>query len=290
MLPIRGLDLLKVASLQNDPGGDGLINPGDTVTYTMTVINVGTGNLTGVVLEDTVPLNTQYVSGTTFVDGAPEPDDTDPDTPFPLDEGGLALGTMAPGEEIVVTFRVTVDNPFPSDVQTIRNLATVDSNETPPTSVEVVDPVYDPSILLEKTVYKNADQSSCPGVDVILGPTATPITYCFQVTNTGNTYLYPVVLNDPDLGITNLDLTAAVGGGAPLAPGETLPFYTFAATIDGNLYNEATATGTVSTLEGTPVGLDDVEWTDWAEVQDLFVITGTIDIEKFTNGAQADLP
>ena len=50
---------------------------------------------------------------------------------------------------------------------------------------------------------------ACPGVEgtdeLVTGEDGTPVTYCFRVTNTGDVPLFPVTLDDPDLGITDAD-------------------------------------------------------------------------------------
>jgi hypothetical protein len=80
-----------------------------------------------------------------------------------------------------------------------------------------------PDIALEKTVLDGSG-GACPGVEgtdeLVTGPSGTPVTYCFRVINTGDTALFPVVIDDPDLGITQDDMTLVSGDDtAPLQPG-----------------------------------------------------------------------
>ncbi len=125
-----------------------------------------------------------------------------------------------------------------------------------------------PSVALEKTVV--AAGETCPGVngvdELVTGPIGTPVTYCFSVTNTGSTHLFPVTIDDPDLGITDADMTLVSGDPtAPLAPGESI-VWSYDATIQGDLTNTATTTGTPTDAEGTPTGDEPVDDDDDASV------------------------
>jgi uncharacterized repeat protein (TIGR01451 family) len=48
-----------------------IVDPGDTLRYTITTQNSGTNAATGVVLRDTVPANTTYVANSTLLNGLP---------------------------------------------------------------------------------------------------------------------------------------------------------------------------------------------------------------------------
>jgi uncharacterized repeat protein (TIGR01451 family) len=95
-----------------DLDGDGIVEPGDTLAYTITVRNTGAVTIfSGAIVSDTVPLNTTYVPNSTVLynptnpGGAPVPDNGA--TAFPLDEGGLEVGTLLVGNEADVSFQVT---------------------------------------------------------------------------------------------------------------------------------------------------------------------------------------
>jgi uncharacterized repeat protein (TIGR01451 family) len=74
---------------------------GDVLTYTTTVANTGEDGATDVTFDDRLPAGTAFVPGTLTVDGAPQPDPVGADVP-------AALGTIAPGGQAVVTFRVRI--------------------------------------------------------------------------------------------------------------------------------------------------------------------------------------
>ena len=135
----------------------------------------------------------------------------------------------------------------------------------------------EPDISLSKTVLDGAG-GACPGVEgtdeLVSGLGGAPVTYCFAVENTGDTDLFPVVLDDPDLGITDADMTLVSGDDTvPLVPGGML-VYSYESTIAADLLNTATVTGT-PVEDGEPIpDTDPVTDTNDAEVQfQVFIAT-----------------
>ena len=57
--------------------------------------------------------------------------------------------------------------------------------------------VVRPAVLIEKTVSLNGQ---CPGQNSVVVAPGTTVTYCYRVTNTGDTYLSNVVVTDNVLG------------------------------------------------------------------------------------------
>ena len=88
----------------------GIVDPGDTLRYTITVYNNGNVPATVVELFDNVPVNSTYVADTTTLDGAPvgQPDSG----VFPLESRILIgnNGVLDPGASTTVEFVVLVDN------------------------------------------------------------------------------------------------------------------------------------------------------------------------------------
>ncbi len=103
-----------------------------------------------------------------------------------------------------------------------------------------------PSLSLSKTVAPGTG-AACPGSELTTGPADTAVTYCFAITNTGNTTLGQIQLADPDLGVT---LTPA--GGTTLAPGGSLTLKSNSS-ITKNLLNHATATAVTASTDGKPL-------------------------------------
>ena len=105
------------------------------------------------------------------------------------------------------------------------------------------------AIDLKKSVYLGQnDGASCPGLKKLIEEENSPITYCFIVTNTGQTYLDSITISDTTLGITQQELIL-ISGTQPLAPGESLVYY-FEDTLDKQLTNVAITEGNPTDSEG----------------------------------------
>jgi hypothetical protein len=92
------------------------------------------------------------------------------------------------------------------------------------------------------------------------------VTYCFEVTNTGNAHLNDITVVDNSLG---LDASAMnfIGGAFPLAPGQKV-LLTYQALAQESLVNTATAGGAPVNAAGLPIfGLAAPQDSDSAEVQ-----------------------
>ena len=121
-------------------------------------------------------------------------------------------------------------------------------------------------ITLQKTVYLGHNSGAgCPGGELAIGANGAAVTYCFRVTNTGSFYLSDVTVTDDDLGVTQADMTL-LSGVMPLAPGASLVYY-YAATIQNDLTNTATASGNPTDENGGDLpGLENPSATDTARV------------------------
>ncbi|MEM9597651.1 MAG: PKD domain-containing protein [Acidobacteriota bacterium] len=107
------LTLTKVDALA-DANGDGAANPGEQVTYTLTVSNVGTAPAVAVVLDDPQPAYTSH-AGVTGSQGV-----VTSTSPLQVD-----LGILDAGAQATVTWTVTVDPSLPDAVDALVNHATV---------------------------------------------------------------------------------------------------------------------------------------------------------------------
>jgi len=109
----------KSAALQIDNGSPGIVDPDDTLRYTITIYNNSNIPATIVELFDDVPANTSYVADSTTLNGAAmgRPDGgvfplaaridvSSADLPLP----GLGEGVLSPGESAVVQFDLLVDS------------------------------------------------------------------------------------------------------------------------------------------------------------------------------------
>jgi uncharacterized repeat protein (TIGR01451 family) len=126
-----------------------------------------------------------------------------------------------------------------------------------------------PRIRLQKTVYAGHNNGAgCAGQELVSGLLNDPITYCFDIRNTGDTYLDDITLVDPDLGIDLSDLTLLSGNpNQPLAPGASLVYY-FEDTLTQDLDNTAATEGNPVEGNGDDIpGLNNVTDSDDASVR-----------------------
>jgi hypothetical protein len=93
------------------------------------VVNISFADADNTVVFDSGASNSTYKLGSTYVNGTNILDDAVPPSlsPFPLDESGYNLGTLSVGRTGVVTYTVTVDDPFPTNVAGLINGVYVDN-------------------------------------------------------------------------------------------------------------------------------------------------------------------
>ncbi|HID26982.1 MAG TPA: DUF11 domain-containing protein, partial [Methanosarcinales archaeon] len=109
-------------NLTKDDGLSGAcVNPGDTITYTISYTNGNPTNVTNVTITDTLPSEVTYQSCT---GGCSQSGNT----------VTWNIGTVTSGTSGSVTLTVQV-NAGTSPGTTITNYATIDSDQTPPTTV-----------------------------------------------------------------------------------------------------------------------------------------------------------
>ncbi len=215
-------------------GDDELVSgdPGTAVTYCFVVTNTGT-----------VHLMVAEVADSTLGVMIPIP---------------AANQLLAPGTTVIVSYAATItDNlvntasvtgdPVTETGDPIPELPDVTDDNDAEVTLDLV-----PGIRLEKTVVTgvNADCSEAvEGVDeLVSGAVGTAVTYCFTVTNTGNTHLLVTEVVDATLGV-NIAIAAA---DQLLAPGVSVTV-SHNATITGDLVNTASVTGDPVDENGDPI-------------------------------------
>ena len=239
----------KSAALQVDAGSPGIVDPGDTLRYTIQIYNNGTREATSVRHADVVPANVAYVTNSTILNGEPvgQPDNgvfpliagidvssTDLTPPLP----GSAEGVLSPGESAVVQFDMQVDAGVPAGTL-ITNQAVVYSSELPNL---LTDGDGDPSTGPEPTVVVVGDvQLLTIAKDVAVvdgGPAIAGATleYTVTVRNAGSVpALYTTITDDLDAVnpgyLSYVDQTARLNG---LATGVSFA----GTTITADYFNE----------------------------------------------------
>ncbi|ANB16197.1 PKD domain protein [Dokdonella koreensis DS-123] len=230
VIPTEGAVL--VAKSVTDAGGNGLAEPGETLTYAIVLTNTGGSAVTGYGLTDALDPNTGFISA---------------------DNGGVHAGgvvtwanlTIPASGTLSVTVVVTVNDPLPAGVGQIANVAH-EAGTPPPVCTAVPAPANCATIPTptrpQVQVTKTASASS-------VSPTGS-VVYTVTVANVGSVDAANVTVSDPlPAGISSYVWTCAAAGGAvcPNASGSgalaetiaTLPagstvVYTIHATIGGN--------------------------------------------------------
>jgi uncharacterized repeat protein (TIGR01451 family) len=220
--PVVQLSSTKAAAIVADtaPAGG---SPGDTIQYTIGVVNGGSGPATGVNFNDAIPAHTAYVPGSTTLNGAPVAD-VGGAMPYvagqAINSPGAPAGTIAPGATATITFRVLVDNPLAPNVTQVVNQGTVTSNEVPPVKTDdpLTPPPGDPTI----TPLTSAPLLSADKAVTIVNDTAPTggspgdtLRYTVTIINSGNGAATGVVFNDtPDANTTLVNGSVTTTQGA----------------------------------------------------------------------------
>ena len=110
----------------------------------------------------------------------------------------------------------------------------------------------------------------CNAGELVTGVNGDAVTYCFEITNTGDTFLNAVTLTDNDLtpAITRADATL-LSGTEPLAPNASLVFFVDSLIL-ANLTNTASTSGNPTDSAGADLpGLSDPTDSDDAAVDEV---------------------
>lgn len=216
---------------------------GTPIVYCWNVTNTGSTHLGSLVLEN------QALTFITEIDGV----------------------QLAPGKSFLfpslshingnITNLVTVTaNPVYENGTDIEDLEDVTAED--PSSIGLIQ--YTPSINVTNTVYlgENDGGATCPtAVEHVEDFKGTSVVYCFNVTNTGDSYLSSLLLEDDALtfSTTRTEL---------LAPGESM-LVPYASIIPGNLTNVVTVTANPVDADGNDIdGLSDVSAEDPSSVSE----------------------
>ncbi|PCI06856.1 MAG: hypothetical protein COB77_05850, partial [Gammaproteobacteria bacterium] len=203
------IDVLKTVAIQIDNGSVGVVDPGDTLRYTITSTNIGAIPATGVQLSDAVPANTTYVANTTTLDGLAIADPalnvspliagidiSSSDLPPPLPLAGA--GTLSAGQSAVVVFDVLVDGGvLPGTI--ISNQGFVSSNELPvePSDADGNDANGDqPTDIVVGNVQQLAITKQVLVVGGGVAQAGGQLEYVLRVTNIGSIAANNVIFTD----------------------------------------------------------------------------------------------
>ncbi|SCC13493.1 DUF7507 domain-containing protein [Bacillus wiedmannii] len=233
--------------------------PGQTVTYTITITNSGNVTIEDLLVIDTAPVDTTFVTGSVTINGINQPN-ANP-------ENGIALGNLAPNESTIITFQVTIS---PSTLQSAINndasvsyTVTIDPNEPPITITKqtntVTTTVVDPLVSIEKT----ADKSIVATGDTITftlevinhSPIPTISTSVLDIIPSGTTFIEnSVTINGTP--VPNVRPDTGINIGALPADGvSTITFKVLVTSIPSNntIVNSATVTAAFQLTPQDPI-------------------------------------
>jgi uncharacterized repeat protein (TIGR01451 family)/fimbrial isopeptide formation D2 family protein len=210
----------KTVEIFMDAGSAGIVDPGDTLRYTIIINNSGAVQATAVSVRDNVPNNTTYVADSLRLNGI----SLGPDLGVSPLIAGLPVhstdnpgaGIISAGESAVITFRVQV-NAGVATGTLISNQGTVTSAELVPGQTDVdglASNGYQPTVVVVGDVQL---LSVTKDVTVVGGGSAQPgaeLLYEIRVTNIGGLPATQVVVTD-DLGTLPLggQITYIAGSG-----------------------------------------------------------------------------
>jgi uncharacterized repeat protein (TIGR01451 family) len=259
---------------------------GDLITYTIVVSNAADLPLTGVVISDSVPANTRFVSDSIRL--------------YPSNAGDVGIAppllvtkaTISGGERITATMVVRVETP-PAVEALITNTAVV-------TSVEVSTPVT--ARVIDSFTLPAADLTITKSSEPLLPLPGQILTYTIIVRNTGPNDVtgalisdtVPAVLIDPDWSCSAIgtDCPAASGTG-DLSQSVNLPAssqltYVITAGIPGDFAGELVNTATVT----VPLGIVDPDLTNNTAVDQstLYPVVSFSDTEYSAGEAAGTVP
>ena len=209
-------------------GENAIADPGETLTYTITVANHGGSASSATVVNETVPTNTSFVAGSaawSCADGAPMGSACNAAIEVPAFNAGAA-GTVS------LSFAVRVADPIPAGVLAISNAVALNGQAPPNCASTPVAPgcVVTPTRNLRLTKTVQSVTAS--------GPDAFEISYLITLSNLGGSpaaYTLTDTLGFPAIGV-------GFGGDARVS------------TVGGTL-NPALVGGLFAPLNGTSVQL-----------------------------------
>ena len=196
VIPTEGVVTIAKALTGETGSQSGIAEPGETLTYAITLTNTGGTAISGFGVTDPLDANVDFVSA---------------------DNGGVNLsgvvswsGLNVPGNgNLVLTVTVTVKDPLPIGVEQILNLAYNTGTPTPdcallptPAACVIIPVATRPRLSVTKTA--DTSQVGAGGI----------VNYAITITNVGTVIATNVVISDPlPAGIASFTWTCAASGG-----------------------------------------------------------------------------
>jgi large repetitive protein len=101
----------KAYTFTYDPLSNRLADAGDTIRFTINVINNTLQPYTDIYIFDTIPTQVEYVPNSTYYNLIQIPDQVSPNSPCPIDEGGFLISMLPATARDSITFKAVVKAP-----------------------------------------------------------------------------------------------------------------------------------------------------------------------------------
>ena len=257
--PQPAIDIEKFTNgVQADTAGGAdvpIITPGNTVTWTYEVTNTGQAQIVNVrVTDDRLGTVTQIINRT----GGNDDNLLDPGETWVYQATGTAVEGSYENKATVVGLTAVAQQVMDMDLSHYVGAA--------------------PSIDIEKFTNGNqADNSSDADVPTI--PVGDTVTWTYRVTNTGTIDLVNVQVSDDRIGSISTIVSQSQNNDNILQPGEVWEYQATGNAQAGSYANKATVTGAAQAGQQVM----DMDTSHYVGA------VSSIDIEKFTNGNQADI-
>ena len=225
--PIRKISGWKDFAHTTDVNGNGLVDPGDEITFYLNLKNAGNAPVLGLTVFDPLPAEVTYVPNTTYFNNSLIPDNSS-GTPFPVDELGYRITSVPVNTTYVISFRTTVNNMPPNFSQILNSFSTLVDVPCKTIESEVEIPVVIPPVTTTCTLtfsdvggspvsaYQQNNQICVSVTDAdrnISETTAQTITVSVQNTTQGDTETVTLTETGPNTGIFRGCITSSNTGG-----------------------------------------------------------------------------
>ena len=156
---------------------------GDEITYTVTLVNTGDSSADNVFVQDIVGAGVAFVAGSVTIEG----------TPFPALNpiAGFTIVSIAAGQSVVITYRLTVLAGAPDDI--VDQISVIFDTETDPALPPVQRTAQTNPVSLSFTNI-NLDFVKSVSKDIVA--VGDVLTYTLTATNSGDIDLTDVIIKD----------------------------------------------------------------------------------------------
>ncbi len=146
--PIRKISAWKDYELTTDYNGNGLVDQGDIITFTIHIQNAGNAPIYDINLRDTLPSEVTYIANSTRLNNFILVDDN-AGSAFPLDETGYDKANLAVNETDIYSFQTQVNNPPPTITTLTNRFTAVVGTPNKTLTGEVTVPVVGSTVTVE---------------------------------------------------------------------------------------------------------------------------------------------